>query len=90
MKPILLTLLLITITRSVYACESYEECISYTRPGSTSNSYVLHAIAYKLDEISKKLDKSKSGGILATSDWRHTICMCGDDDNGLCKPCDRK
>ena len=35
----------------------------------------------KLDEISKKLDKSPN------TDWRHTLCQCGDNENGGCNEC---
>lgn len=48
--------------RTAQACSSYDECIKTGEtggfvPGETTNNGYLKAIAYKLNEISNKLDR---------------------------------
>lgn len=61
MKPILIALTCLSIASPALACGSYEECMkgeSYNKSGHVEP--LIKAIAYKLDEISKKLDKETS------------------------------
>ena len=66
MRYLLLALILVVSgCKPALACESYEECMKsadyYQGHGVDGNTYSERerqkAIAYKLDEISKKLDK---------------------------------
>lgn len=67
-------LLLLLLPSPAMACESYEECMgdassfsdgvtfgrgNFATPAQSNQTMFLKAIAYKLDEISKKLDKQE-------------------------------
>lgn len=62
MKLIILALVLLVSGQAV-ACNSFEDCIDKSkgyRAIGDPDYQVARAIAFKLDEISKKLDKSES------------------------------
>lgn len=62
-RPLLaIALCLMLVASNAYACDSYQECMDKSEPQGIYNPlenqiYAQKAIAYKLDEISKKLDK---------------------------------
>ena len=60
MKTKYLLLLGILLSTSVWACQNYEDCMAAPESYDVElfQAMSLKAIAYKLDEISKKMDKT--------------------------------